>query len=96
MFLSHEVATRENKWQGRNVNRWISKEFDDTHAAAEAELDPVKRVALLIKCNDLVVNNQVVIPIVYRPGVSGVSSRLKVNISGWDSNFYDLADWFIA
>ena len=96
LFLSSEVATKENKWQGRNTTRWVNKEYDETHTAAEAELDPVKRVALLIKCNDLAINNQAVIPIVYRPGVSGVSTRLKINLSGWDSNFYDLADWYPA
>ena len=96
MFISREVATKDNKWQGRNVNRWVSKEFDDLLDASDGELDPVKRVAMLIKCNDLVVANRVVIPIVYRPTVSGVSRRLKINLSGWDSNLYDLADWFIA
>jgi len=30
--------------------------------AAQVELDPVKRAALLIKCNELAVNNRVVIP----------------------------------
>jgi len=96
LFLSAEVASKENKWQGRNTTRWINKEYDETHAAAEAELDPAKRVALLIKCNDLAIKHQAAIPIVYRPGVSGVSNRLKINLSGWDSNFYDLADWYIA
>jgi hypothetical protein len=28
--------------------------------------------------------------------VSGVSKRLKINLSGWDSNLYDLADWYIS
>lgn len=96
MFISREVATKDNKWQGRNVNRWVNKEFDDLLDASDGELDPVKRVAMLIKCNDMVVTNRVVIPIVYRPTVSGVSRRLKINLSGWDSNLYDLADWYIA
>ncbi len=96
MFISREVATKDNKWQGRNVNRWVNKEFDDLLDASDGELDPVKRVAMLIKCNDIVVANRVVIPIVYRPTVSGVSRRLKINLSGWDSNLYDLADWYIA
>ena len=38
---------------------------------AEGELDPVKRAALFIQMNDMVVDNHVVIPVVYRPGVSG-------------------------
>ena len=66
-FLSTEVASKANKWQGRNVTRWRNAEFDELHRAAEAELDPVKRAALYIKMNDLVVRQRVVIPIVYRP-----------------------------
>ncbi len=95
MFLSSEIAAKSNNWQLRNVTRWISKEFDETHAAAESELDPVKRVALLIKCNDIVIRDTVLIPIVYRPGVSGTSRRLRANVSGFDSNLYDLANWFM-
>ncbi len=95
MYLSSEVATKENKWQGRNCLRWVNKEFDVTHAEAESELDPVKRVALLIKCNDIIVKNQAVIPIVYRPTVSGVSNRLVADLSGFDSNFFDLASWYM-
>jgi peptide/nickel transport system substrate-binding protein len=95
MFLSTEIAAKANNWQRRNITRWISKEFDETHGAAEAELDPVKRVALLIKCNDIVIKNTVLIPIVYRPGVSGTSNRLRANVSGFDSNFYDLANWYM-
>ncbi len=94
LFLSTEVATKENKWQGRNTTRWQSPEFDKLWHAADRELDPVKRVALLIACNDLAIEKRVKIPIVYRPTVSGLSSRLNANLSGWDSNFYDLADWF--
>jgi peptide/nickel transport system substrate-binding protein len=31
-FLSSEVATKANKWQGRNITRWVNKEYDDTHS----------------------------------------------------------------
>ena len=69
-FLSWEAATKANKWQGRNITRWQNKEYDDIHKAAQVELDPVKRAAMLIKLNELAVNNQVVIPVVARPGVA--------------------------
>ncbi len=94
-FLSWEATTKENKWQGRNSARWQSKEYDDTFKAAQVELDPVKRAALLIKCNDLVVNDQVVIPVVSRPDVAAVKSRLVAELSGWDSNTWDLASWYM-
>ena len=39
--------------------------------AAQSELDPVKRAALFIAMNDLVVSDPVVIPVVYRPARGG-------------------------
>ena len=93
-FCSWEAAQKENKWQGRNITRWQNKEYDEAHKAAQVELDPVKRAALLIKCNELVVNNQVVIPLVARPGAVAVISGLVANISGWDNNTWDLANWY--
>src|SRR5205807_133046 len=53
-FLSEEAATKANKWQGRNITRWQSKEYDDNFKAGQAELDPVKRAAIFIKANDMV------------------------------------------
>jgi peptide/nickel transport system substrate-binding protein len=93
-FLSSEVAAKANKWQGRNITRWRSKEFDDTHQAAQVELDPVKRAALLIKCNDLPVDDHIVIPVVARLGVAGVKHKLVAELSGWDNNTWTLADWY--
>jgi peptide/nickel transport system substrate-binding protein len=93
-FLSNEVATKENKWQGRNITRWQNTEYDDTHKAATVELDPVKRAALLIKLNDLVISNTVVIPVVARPGVVAMNSKLVAEISGWDNNTWDLCNWY--
>jgi peptide/nickel transport system substrate-binding protein len=93
-FCSWEAATKANKWQGRNITRWQNKEYDDTHKAAQVELDPVKRAAMLIKLNDLAVNNQAVIPIVARPGVAAVNNKLVVELSGWDNNTWDLPNWY--
>jgi peptide/nickel transport system substrate-binding protein len=95
-FMSTEVASKANKWQGRNITRWRSAEFDRLHNEAEATLDPVKRAALYIKMNDLVVQQRVVIPIVYRPGVAALSTRLQAVPSGWDSTFWALQDWHMA
>ncbi len=53
-YVSWEIATKENKWQGRNIIRWRNEEYDTTYRAAEGELDPVKRAAMFIRMNDLV------------------------------------------
>jgi peptide/nickel transport system substrate-binding protein len=93
-FTSWEKAAKDNKWQGRNITRWRSEEYDKIYRAAEAELDPVKRAALFIRMNDLVIQNVVVIPVVFRPRVAGISSKLRDAVqSGWDSDFWALAYW---
>jgi peptide/nickel transport system substrate-binding protein len=93
-FTSWEVASRENKWAGRNPTRWRNEEYDRTWKAAEAEMDPVKRAALFIKMNDLVIQNVVVIPVVFRPRVAAISNRMRdVVQSGWDGDFWALAYW---
>jgi peptide/nickel transport system substrate-binding protein len=93
-FTSWEVASKDNKWQGRNITRWRNEEYDKLYRAAEAELDPVKRAALFIRMNDLVIQNVVVIPVVFRPRVAAVSNRMHVEQSGWDSDFWNLHNWY--
>ncbi|MGH7058767.1 MAG: peptide ABC transporter substrate-binding protein, partial [Stellaceae bacterium] len=93
-FVSWEVASKANKWQGRNIVRWRNDEYDKAFRDAENELDPVKRAALFIKMNDLVINGQSVIPVVYRPAVSAMSHQLRASLSGWDNVLSDLRNWY--
>jgi peptide/nickel transport system substrate-binding protein len=93
-FCSWEAATKENKWQGRNITRWRSQEYDDNYKAAQVEIDPVKRAAMFIKANDLVIKNYVVIPVVARPGVVAMNAKLTAEISGWDNNTWAIQDWY--
>ena len=94
-FCSWEAATKENKWQGRNITRWKSEEYDKTWRAAEAEMDPVKRAVLFVKMNDLVIQDIVVIPVVFRPRVAAIASKLRnAEQSGWDGDFWNLANWY--
>jgi len=93
-FTSWEVATKANKWQGRNISRWRNDEYDKAFRAAEGELDPVKRASLFMRMNELVVAGRAVIPVVFRPRVAAVSSKLHAPQSGWDNDFWLLKDWY--
>jgi peptide/nickel transport system substrate-binding protein len=93
-FVSWEIADKTNRWQGRNVTRWRNPQYDALFRAAEVELDPVKRAALFIAMNDMVVGDQVVIPVVYRPRVAALAKTLRASLSGWDNDFWDLKDWY--
>ena len=93
-YTSWEVATKANKWAGRNIARWRNDEYDKTYRAAEGELDPVKRAALFIKLNDLVIGSGYIIPVVYRPRVAGVATKLSAPLSGWDNDMWALPHWY--
>jgi peptide/nickel transport system substrate-binding protein len=93
-FVSWEIPSRENKWTGRNLTRWRNEEYDRLWRQAETELDPVKRAALFIRMNDLVVRTSVVIPVTWRNTVHAVSNQLGgVEPNGWDSIFGRIAYW---
>jgi len=93
-FTSWEVSAKDNKFALTNKTRWRNEEYDKTWKAAETEMDPVKRAALFVKMNDLVIQNVVVIPVVFRPRVAAISNRLRDAVqSGWDSDFWALAYW---
>jgi peptide/nickel transport system substrate-binding protein len=96
-FTSWEVSSKDNKYQGRNITRWRSEDYDKLFRSAESELDPVKRAAMFIRMNDLVIQNVVVIPVLWRNKVHAVSSRLRgLEISGWDSDLATLFNWHKA
>ena len=96
-FLSWEVATKENKWQGRNITRWQNKEYDETYKAAADRARPGQAGrACSSSCNDMVVDDQVVIPVVARPArrgawrnkLHGRSSAAGTTTSGTCQNWY--------
>jgi peptide/nickel transport system substrate-binding protein len=94
-FLSSEVAAKANRWQGRNITRWRNPDYDRIYAQTQNKLDPIKRAALFIQLNDLVIKNTVVIPVIFRKSVSGTINGLHAPLSGWDNDTWDLPDWFM-
>lgn len=93
-YTSWEVSSKANSWQGRNIVRWRSEEYDRIFREAQGELDPVKRAALFIRMNDLVVGSNHIIPLVSRPTVSGSLNNLRHVLSAWDNTFWLLGDWW--
>ncbi len=96
-FCSWEAASKANKYQGRNITRFKSEEYDRTYHAADSEVDPVKRAALFIKMNDIVIQANAIATVLWRSGVSASSQRLAgMDLTGWDSTFWHLPYWYKA
>jgi peptide/nickel transport system substrate-binding protein len=93
-FTSWRIPTKANRWVGGNSMRWRSDEYDRLWTAARGELDPVRRTALFIRMNDLVVEDAAVITVVYRSTAHALSRSLQgVDVSPYDSTLGTLADW---
>ncbi|MBV9563091.1 MAG: peptide ABC transporter substrate-binding protein [Bradyrhizobium sp.] len=93
-FVSTEVATKENKWQGRNISRWQNKEYDEVFKQAQHELDAVKRAAMYIKLNDLVVDDHYILPENNRLRATALKKGLVMHESGWDNDLWQIANWY--
>ena len=94
LFCSWLVASKENKWQGRNIPRWRNDEYDRAYRAAEVELDPVRRAALFVRMNDLVCDDHAVIPVMLRHRVSAIGRGLHAPMSGWANEMQQIHDWY--
>ena len=96
-FVSWDIASKETKWAGRNITRWRNEDYDRLCKSAEQEMDPVKRAAMFIRMNDLLIQNIVVIPVLWRNGVGAAATRMRgIAQSGWDSTLWNLANWHKA
>jgi peptide/nickel transport system substrate-binding protein len=92
-FTSDQIAQKANKWASRNLVRWSNKEYDATFKAAQEEFDGVKRAAMFIKMNDLVVSDMHIIPLFSRPRPRGSSLKLNAPLSAWDNDTCFLGAW---
>jgi peptide/nickel transport system substrate-binding protein len=94
-FVSWEIASKANKWAGRNNTRWRNEEYDRAWKAAESEMDPAKRAALFIRMNDLLTQHNVIVPMIWRANISAISNKLRnTDICGWDSSLWNLTHWY--
>jgi peptide/nickel transport system substrate-binding protein len=89
-----EVSGPDNQWLGNNISRWCSAEYDALVAAMAQTADFDERAAIAIQMNDLVVQNGVVIPLIWRGDVSAHSNSIEgVRMNTWDSELWNVADW---
>jgi peptide/nickel transport system substrate-binding protein len=88
------VANKENKWLGRNVSRYQSKEADEAYKASQKELDPAKRAAYFIKMDEIFCEAHILLPLLARTRVNASANTLVGNYSGWDSDFWQLNAWY--
>ena len=93
---NEEIAQKENGWAGRNIHRWKNDEYEALYEQARIESDPEKLADLFIQMNDIVIDNNVVIPLV-SPGNKQAFSRTlnadNLGISPFEFDYWNIANW---
>lgn len=84
----------DGAWVGLNVARWCNETYDALYAQVVAETDPAIREQLFKQMNDMLVQNGIVIPLISRARVSGVSNQIEgVELTDWDSHLWNIHEW---
>ena len=83
-----------NQWLGTNIPRGCSDEYDALVEQFSVTPPGEDRFRIAKRMNDIIVQNQFVIPLIWRATVSAQSSSLKgVRMNPWDSELWNIADW---
>lgn len=89
-----EIPSPQTQWQGSNMQRFCSEEYDALVVEFGQTAALEDRAALAIKMNDMLINSGSIIPLVHRGGVSAHSNTLEgVLMNEWDSELWNVADW---
>ncbi len=95
-YQCSKIPSPENQWQGENMNRFCDPAYDAKIAELSTTTDLAARQSISKELNDMVTkNSMVVVPLVHRGTLSAHSLTLGgVEINAWDSELWNVADWF--
>jgi peptide/nickel transport system substrate-binding protein len=95
LWTTDQIVSKANQWHGNNYHRWSNADYDAIYGQLRTETDAAKRRDLIIKANDLLVSQVVVIPMVARTQpTDGISKAIQGEIPDpWDSVLWNIADW---
>ncbi|MCT4558905.1 MAG: peptide ABC transporter substrate-binding protein [Pelagimonas sp.] len=92
--LCDKAPSPATQWQGENISRFCSEEYDAIHAELSTTADMAKRAELAQKLNTIAFEEGMMIPLVQRGRVSAHSNTLGgVVLNVWDSELWNVADW---
>ena len=93
-LICSQIPMRENAWGGGNIFRGCNAEYDALFEQLTQTPVGAEREALVKRLNDINVQNNYQIPLVYRGEVSAHVNTLQgIWINGWDSEMWNIAEW---
>lgn len=93
-WLCDQWPAEADDWRGENLGFWCNPSYDALYAQVLQADDAEERRQLFIQMNDMLVEEVVVIPLLQRSLVAGVSSTLEgVELTPWDAHTWNIQDW---
>jgi peptide/nickel transport system substrate-binding protein len=93
--LCDKAPSPATQWQGENISRFCSEEYDGLHAQLTGTADASERAALARQMNDIIVSEGGMIPLVHRGRLSAHANSLGgIELNVWDSELWNVADWY--
>ena len=90
-----QAPSPENQWQGNNMPRYCSEDYDKLVAEMATTGDLNERARLAKAMNDMLMQDYIILPLVDRGRVSAHANSLGgVVLNTWDSELWNAADWF--
>ena len=93
-WICSQIPMRANAWGGGNIFRGCNAEYDALFEQLTQTPVGAEREALVKRLNDINVQNNYQIPLVYRGEVSAHVNTLQgIWINGWDSEMWNISEW---
>ncbi|MNE31960.1 hypothetical protein D3C80_1255530 [compost metagenome] len=94
-WLCNQMPGPSNGWQGQNIPRYCNPEYDKMVGTLSKTADPAKRAELAKQLNDMLTEEGAHIPLVHRGDLSAFAVSLDgVRMNSWDSQLWNVADWY--
>jgi len=93
-YTCANIAQKSNSWKLNNYARYCNKEYDAIITELKKTTDEAKRKDLIVKANDMLVKDVVIIPLVARSTPSAMINGLKGPTGNqWDTELWNIAEW---
>ena len=93
--LCDKAPSPATQWQGENISRFCMPEFDALHAELTQTADIAERQRIGRELGAMAIENGMMIPLVHRGLLSAHANSLGgVELNVWDSELWNVADWY--
>jgi peptide/nickel transport system substrate-binding protein len=96
-LLCDKAPSPESQWQGENISRFCSEEYDALWTKLSETSDLAERARIGQMLNDMAISAGVMIPLTHRGDISAKSNSLAgTRMNSWDVELWNIADWHRA